>query len=600
MKHLCKAFLLAALTLLTFTQTTIAQNALTTFSFANQGEIEAEKYTILNNRFGDPDAGQVVWRWEGPDTWGWGTWFDKQASDRVTVNAPAAVLGWHWWPPRAETQLPARIWLNDPVMAQADWTFDNDEPRTLNVAYHLWFHDEEQVNDGLDSKDTPKAKIVVWLHQEGNISPQGTLQRTVLVQEREWELWRLPPGSGWEVFTFRPTDGSVVNTELRLRDFIHEIVYEREWMGNDRFLSGVEFGCEVIEAPPTVFQVKDNFRIDVAPDVEPQPAAAPADTMYVSGRHLYSATGEKVILRGVNAGLGWIEPERHEEAIKEISKSGVNCLRIVWLRPGEDFHPTTIADLDNVIRLTIENDMIPIIMMVSATGQPLSEVTRLVDDFWTRDDVVEIINKYQKWVVLNIANEAGDPANGGETDDDFVNVYTDAINEIRNAGIKVPLVIDATSFGQMYEQVFRTWEQLRDSDEDHHNLMFSLHTYWQGTLAEKRGIYERIIARVVADDIPLIFGEGPTPTDFQCQNSPWEFGLQKMHENDIGWLAWSWGVIRNRDCGAGDPNNQGANQFDITRPGAKNGDWNTDYGRILMVDSDYSVRNTSIRPDGLR
>ena len=594
-----KAFLFCALTLLMFAQTATAQFAVVV---EDQAEIQEGKYTILNNMYENPTALQSTWRWRDAkyNVWGWGSWFDK--SDMDSINTPSVVLGWHWWTPDADTQLPTHLLNNDPILTRADWSIPvNGDPK-LNVSYNLWFHDPSAADNGLDWRDTPKSKIGVWLHQEGGMSPQGNLEPgIVVIQGIEWELWRDLSGE-WDVFTFRPKNGAVNNTELQLRDFIHEVLWLRNWMHYDTILSGVEFGTEVDHThAPTEFHV-GSFYIDVKTEAVPAPAPAPespSSTMYVSGRHLYSATGERVVLRGVNAGLGWIEAERREEAIQEIGKSAANCLRIVWLRPEDlKYHSRTPQDLDNVIRQTIENNMIPMVMLLTPpSGRNLDKVSEMVD-YWTSPEVVQVVNKYQRWMILNIANEAGNPA--GESDNDFVSTYTDAINRIRDAGINVPLVIDATDFAQDYQQVFRTWEQIRDSDQGHSNVMFSLHTYWHGSTERKRGIYDDVISRVVADNIPLIFGEGPTPTDFQCIESPWEYGIQEMQTNGISWLAWSWGVVRNRDCGSDDSNRQDTNQFDITKPGAKNGDWNTDYAREIMVDNPNGIGNTSVRPDGLR
>ena len=319
MSYIRDFLLLAVVILLTFTQTATAQTTsppdqfggVTTFQGDNLGTIDQGKYRILNNRFGNPLAGQVVWRYAQQNFWDWGSWFEKTGFG--SINAPAIVLGWHWWESKTNTGLPTRIWDNAPVMAQAEWSLTpTNNFRKLNVGYHMWFHDPDQLEGVLDWRDNPRAKISVWLHHEGDILPDGTWQDNVFYQGYEWEIWRGKSSAGWDVFTFRRYNGapSIPNTELRLRDFIHEIVYFRGWMGNERFLTGVEFGPEVDYAINTVFQVTSNFHINVEEEeVEPQPqqeSEPTGDTMYVSGRHLFSPTGEKVVLRGVNAGIAWL------------------------------------------------------------------------------------------------------------------------------------------------------------------------------------------------------------------------------------------------------------------------------------------------------
>lgn len=598
MKYIIKCSTLLALALLTLAQPATAQNNNTTVITEDQETIEQGKYTLLNNKFGNPFAGQVIWRYAVPGFWNWGSWFDK--TDFGSINSPAMVLGWHWSTPRPETELPTRIWDNAPVNARANWSLSElpiGGTRVLNVGYHMWFHDDDQVSDGLDWQDTPRAEIAVWLHHQGGITPAGTWQENIFYAGREWELWRGVSGGGWDVFTFRPYVGqeSVNDTELRLSGFIHEIVYIQGALGNDLYLSGVEFGPEVEYATNTIFQLESEPYIDVT-ESESQPQPEPSgNTMYVDGRHLHAPNGDRVILRGINAGLGWVSADSREGHIREIAKTGANCLRIVWVVPGTDpYHTRTNQDLDNVLRWSIENGMIPMIMIADSAGQPLN--SQALQDrlaYWTDPDVVAVLKKHERWLILNMFNEAGNPDG---PDPNFVPFYTEAINQIRDAGITVPLVIDASSFGQAFQQIFDSWELVRASDENHFNLLFSIHTYFHGTdfegsLEQKREIYDTIIDRAIADNIPLIFGEGPTPTDFRCDASPWEYALQRMQDNDMSWLVWSWGVVRNDDCG-----DEAVNQFDLTREGAQFGDWNTDYARQILVDHPNSIKNTSVRP----
>ena len=357
-------------------------------------------------------------------------------------------------------------------------------------------------------------------------------------------------------------------------------------MTNDRLLSGVDFGCHVDEAKHTLFQV-ENFYIDVNSrntPAEPEPQTS-RETMYVSGRNLYSPTGEKVVLRGVNEMFTWT-PSRQDRtrAIREIGKSGANCVRIVWLTSD------SAEDLDQILTKCLEHNMIPMPELHDATGN-FSKVGALVD-YWTRSDVVEVLKKHEKWLLLNIANEAGGI---GVPDSTFVDTYKDAITRIRGTGIQAPLVIDATAFGQNYQQLFRNWRGLVNHDPES-SLMFSVHTYWSGTIWELEDIYEEIVQEVINNNIPLIFGEGPTPTAFDCDVvSPYQYALRRLQEEEIGWLAWSWGLTKNNACGS----RGGRNQFDITTDG-NYGNWNTRYARELMADDPNSLRNTSIRPEGLR
>jgi len=581
-----KAFLFLTLTFLTLTLTLTSTGSAQDLS-ANGATVDDGKYTILNHKFGDPhNAFQNIWTWRVGQHWGWGSYINKVGKD--SINSALGTLGWRWSRPDPDTNLPVIIWDNDQVVTNASWTINGDSNRSLRVGYNMWFHDPVQQIDGLDYRDSPKARIALWLHEEGDMAPAGTLQETIYISGVRWQLYRYQASrsNDWDVFTFRATNGSVNHTELKLHEFMHHIVYAKGWMTNDRLLSGVDFGCHVDEAKHTLFQV-ENFYIDVNSrntPAEPEPQTS-RETMYVSGRNLYSPTGEKVVLRGVNEMFTWT-PSRQDRtrAIREIGKSGANCVRIVWLTSD------SAEDLDQILTKCLEHNMIPMPELHDATGN-FSKVGALVD-YWTRSDVVEVLKKHEKWLLLNIANEAGGI---GVPDSTFVDTYKDAITRIRGTGIQAPLVIDATAFGQNYQQLFRNWRGLVNHDPES-SLMFSVHTYWSGTIWELEDIYEEIVQEVINNNIPLIFGEGPTPTAFDCDVvSPYQYALRRLQEEEIGWLAWSWGLTKNNDCGS----RGGRNQFDITTDG-NYGNWNTRYARELMADDPNSLRNTSIRPEGLR
>ena len=559
----------------------------------DQERIASGDFTILNDKAGDPSAVQILWQRPGAGEGEWRSWANK--TNVGPVNSLSCVLGWPFSAPESRTHLPAIIWNNAEVRSKAMWRTVGTGYRNLNVSYNMLFHDRSQQSDGLDASDKPTDNIGVWLKCEGDMDPVGVWETDVVIAGRQWELWR-GTEDGVNKYTYRIKTGEVNNTELRLRDFIHDVVYFQLWMTNDKLLTAVEFGTEVNFAEKGRFYV-DKFELDIDPDagsapepepeVEPAPAPQPEvvdggrETMYVSGRHLYSAAGEKVVLRGVNEMFTWMAKANRGPTMAEIAKSGANCVRIVWLTTD------SAADLDLIITQCLDNNMIPMVELHGATGN-LDLVDEMVD-YWVRSDVVDVMNKHKKWVILNIANEAGAYI---ETDEKFNSVYRSAITRIRDQGVTVPLVIDASRWAKDYEQLFRLWEGLRDHDPEK-STMFSLHAYWLGTRDEKIALYNEIIDKAVTDNIPLHFGEGPQAVDFPSgEANPYQHLLQKCQEAEIGWLTWSWGELDNQDGGQDSP-------FDITSDGV-NGNWATEFARNLMVDDPNSMKNTSIRPEGLK
>jgi mannan endo-1,4-beta-mannosidase len=322
------------------------------------------------------------------------------------------------------------------------------------------------------------------------------------------------------------------------------------------------------------------FGAEATPTPTPTPPVGARSTMYVQGRHLYSAAGEKVTLHGVNEMFIWMQQNTWGPTLAEIAKTNANVVRLVWDTNG------TPAALDTLIQLTLQNKMIPYGELHGATGN-ISAVPAMVD-YWVRPEVVSVIKKHEKWFLLNIANEAG---GSGVSDATFLSTNQTAITRIRNAGINVPIIIDGTQWAMNHTQLWRTWQTLQEHDPLH-NLMFSIHSYYDGSDTSVKATYDAIAAKVVADSIPIHIGEGPTAINASCAAAPYEYWMQKLQENDIGWITWSWGKANNQGCG---PNSK----FDITTDGVF-GNWEYDHARIMIVDSPYSLKNVSVRPTEFR
>ena len=299
-------------------------------------------------------------------------------------------------------------------------------------------------------------------------------------------------------------------------------------------------------------------------------------TMYTAGRHIYTAAGERVVLRGVNEMFAWSAEPRGEWVMGQIARTGANGVRIVTTVE------TDPADLDALIGTAIASGMIPIPECHSATGR--WDRLPLCVDYWTRPEVAAVLRRHQAWVLLNIANEVGDAS---VTAGEFLDGYRSAISRIREAGIRTPLVIDGVDWGKEHEMLLDSWPALNRHDP-RRSIIASAHTYWVGTDAERKAHYRAIIDRVVGERIPFIIGEGPTPSGWDCTPSPYRWALAELEEHHIGWLAWSWGVVDNGDCD--DPV-----RYDMTH-GGRFGDWETEAGRVLAVDHPASIRATSRRP----
>ena len=307
------------------------------------------------------------------------------------------------------------------------------------------------------------------------------------------------------------------------------------------------------------------------------------ETFRVKGRHLYDPCGEQLVLRGVNEMFIWSDDPMGKETLPEIAKTGANVVRLVWMT-DKDTPTGTAANLDSLISNCIANNMIPMPELHGATGK-WENLSAMVD-YWVRPDVVAVLKKHEKYLLLNIANEAG----GWEVSDrEFRKGYKEAVHRIRETGIKAPLVIDAAGWGQSADILQANGKYLIQEDPEK-NLLFSVHMWW----VAKDNSTERIIKETeesVKMELPLIVGEF-APMGTECrQGIDYKTIMKECQEHNIGWLAWSWGLMDNGDC----------SEMDMTSD-SKRGEFEGlfDWGLEVGVSDPYSIQNTSKRTSFLK
>ena len=315
--------------------------------------------------------------------------------------------------------------------------------------------------------------------------------------------------------------------------------------------------------------------------------------MQVNGRYLYNTCGEAVVMRGAGVmtlywdgygptnGDDW--SEAGEKTFTELEKSGANAARIFWhYEHGSLGWRIPAEALDYTVTNSINHNIIPMVGLWEATGdQPKATFDKIVD-YWTSPDIVAVIKKHEDYFILNIANEW----NAG-TDAQIRSAYSEAITRIRNAGIKVPIVIDG---GRRYTQdesaVFNNSQYLIDHDPES-NLIFSMHMYdpefWaccdpDGTKAR----FKNIMDTAVQQDICFIWGEfaqeghDGTPV-------AWEYIMEYSDQQDIGWFAWIWW------CCSGDGDSK-----TLARDKEYGRFMNQPYGREVVL-GQFGIQNTAVR-----
>ena len=219
----------------------------------------------------------------------------------------------------------------------------------------------------------------------------------------------------------------------------------------------------------------------------------------MSGRAILDTDGDAVTLRGVNKMSVFDDEDPNGTGyFPAIAATGANTVRIVWAIEDEN-GPTTVSQLDALITNCRNNKMLPMIELHDATGD-LSKVPAMVD-YWVRDDVRAAIFKHSAHLLLNIANDAGACET---TAQQWVNTYTTAVQRLRNASIRVPLVIDAPDFGKNLPLITPVANQLLAVDP---NLIFSVHPYWGISAGADAGFIETQFTAADNAGFALVIGE---------------------------------------------------------------------------------------------
>ncbi len=127
---------------------------------------------------------------------------------------------------------------------------------------------------------------------------------------------------------------------------------------------------------------------------------------------------------------------------------------------------------------------------------------------------------------------------------------------MRNAGLEMPIMIDAPDCGSSVHAFTAIGQMLVDHDPKH-NVLLSAHAYWAGLPYD--GVAE--VVRAVTAGLPIVLGEIANKQSDQgdeCyygldgsnQNHPplpgpsatftYQDLLGTLAQHEVGWLAWCW------------------------------------------------------------
>lgn len=337
-------------------------------------------------------------------------------------------------------------------------------------------------------------------------------------------------------------------------------------------------------------------------------ADATDGTFKIVGRNLTDPCGATVLLKGVNKMSVFDEQDIYGKTyFPEIAKTNSNCVRIVWQAAYSNGTPTLLGQLDSLINNCIKNKMIPMVEMHDATcnWESLDDVV----NYWTTPGMIAIVQRYEHALLVNIANEAGDD---NVTQAQFLSGYQSAITQLRNAGFRTPLIIDAKGCGKDLDVLVPTAATLIAHDPDH-NIMFSVHTYWSklDVATVQPTFIKDQLKKATDNNIPLILGElcayGGWPGDGEPNTATcsekgsidYETLLSEAAANSIGYLAWEWGPGNGFyeydppvPCPVMDMTTDGTYQSIVNiAPGSMPRAWVRD----VIIDSPFSIKNTALK-----
>ncbi len=250
----------------------------------------------------------------------------------------------------------------------------------------------------------------------------------------------------------------------------------------------------------------------------------------ISGTRLLDANGKEFIIRGVNNPHIWFR-QKSIKALDRIAELKANCVRIVWQTKGK------AVQLEKIIKRCIELDIIPMVELHDATGSPKTEKLLKTVAYYTDSLVKKVLLRYDKYILINLANEWGDHT---VTADYWKNSYMQAIEKLRNSGIRTTLVIDAPGWGQNFQPILQYGKELLDYDPQK-NLLFSIHMYSSWNNSQ---FIETELQKAHDLSLPLIVGEFGYNFDNGNNNLKCMVDhtviLRKCQELGLGYLPWSW------------------------------------------------------------
>ncbi len=296
--------------------------------------------------------------------------------------------------------------------------------------------------------------------------------------------------------------------------------------------------------------------------------------------NLYDSNGNAFVMKGPNVVHAWGSYAANYNTIDQIAKTGANAARLVTYRDiisdtGNPYTDAadTVAERKETIERYLANGLVPIIedhaSIADSASQSNPVALNEIVTHWLEN--VSWLKQYEQYVILNIANEWGPPANANGSNTVWRDNYITQVQRLRAGpdgnlattadNINATIMIDSGGYGQDLYTIEHHADDVLAADPQR-NIIFSIHLY--GSWRDESRPYElssnpsagygpwNIATRLAAwknrpQPLTIAIGEFAWEDfkDFGATSSPYgayrtRRVLEIADQLDIGWLGWSW------------------------------------------------------------
>ncbi len=298
----------------------------------------------------------------------------------------------------------------------------------------------------------------------------------------------------------------------------------------------------------------------------------PTDTFYVDGRFLHDPCGNQVVLRGVNELIVFSEGRDGVPEFTEIARTGANAVRFDW--DVEATASELALALDNAVAL----GLLPVVEGFDPNAETSQAGLESVVRYWTSPEVVEVVNERRAAFLLELSADFELSVSA----EDWEAAHIDAVGQLRNAGIRVPISVHASDEDPADLDRVQASGPVIMAADPLGNTWLSASIWWIDGSADR--IHAELLETATLG-LPLFISEFSGYAAEGCPDTPLDYRavMAEAQAMQIGWLAWSWGALPNESCTGG--------YLDMTSDGTLEG--LRDWGLEVATSDPNSIANTA-------